>query len=461
MGRVSFGGLPLVFAGLATALICFPVWPGLLSFDSLFAYQQARDGISTALWPPLHAYLLHLSLALSGGIGLLLAAQAFVLFWSAGVIFNRLAPDRAAVMCGVFFLLCLWFPTLAGTLVVHWRDGLVGSFLFAGLALWLSGRPALAIMALSIAAGLRSNAVVLVLPIMLAAIWSAPHKRRLAGLMIVGLTLAWASNVWRLPDLQRLPSPNPISSTQEWDLIGISACSGKVYLPPAATGGIAITPTVLSRAYDPRHFLLTLGRKPDVPLIYWLDADPSVPLMWRPEPQAPVTHLGPLWRHAIAEQPLCYLKHRALVLGRLLGVQGDGVVLPTLEEVDLAIQPVPPARPKLALATLFGVRIWANVPVARVFWLLSFGGLAGAVLCYRRRMVWLLAPLAIGAALYLTSFAVLAPGADARYTFPINALAALVLSLSLSLTSSAKRTSSCIASPVGLPRRHRKCSSPR
>ena len=85
----------LLFAAVATALVCYPVWPGLMSYDSVFAYEQAHYGVQTMLWPPLHTYMFQLSEALGARTWGVFVFQTFVLFASAGVILHLLIAGRS------------------------------------------------------------------------------------------------------------------------------------------------------------------------------------------------------------------------------------------------------------------------------------------------------------------------------------------------------------------------------
>ena len=44
-------------SAILTGLACYPSWPGYMSYDSLLAYEQALFGVRTALWPPLHTFM--------------------------------------------------------------------------------------------------------------------------------------------------------------------------------------------------------------------------------------------------------------------------------------------------------------------------------------------------------------------------------------------------------------------
>lgn len=129
----------LAFAALATLVVCYPSWPGFMSYDSLFAYRQARAGVETMLWPPLHSYMFWVSHRVGLGTGGVLAFQTFTLFASAAVILQLLVRNRIAalLMCGLFAASIVMFPPLLGSMLVHWRDVPTASFALLGVAIWL------------------------------------------------------------------------------------------------------------------------------------------------------------------------------------------------------------------------------------------------------------------------------------------------------------------------------------
>ena len=47
-----------VLAAVAAGAICYPAWPGFMSYDSLIAYEQARYGVILAAMPTgINAYV--------------------------------------------------------------------------------------------------------------------------------------------------------------------------------------------------------------------------------------------------------------------------------------------------------------------------------------------------------------------------------------------------------------------
>jgi hypothetical protein len=431
----------LAFAAVATALICYPIWPGLMSYDSLFAYEQARFGVQTMLWPPLHTYMFQLSEALGAGTWGVLVFQVFSLFAAVAVSLHLLVRSRwlAAVLCLVFAGLVAIFPTVLGTLFNQWRDVPTASFAFLGLALWLlAGRyaqpllliPAVAAFVCSIA--LRYNAFALVAFPLALLIWTPllgrPSRvgRPLAALSVVaGLALAWASTQWRLPDLERLPPPANFRATQEFDLIGISACADRNYLPPALTDGRDMSPYFIRRNYNPRHLLLSLGPKAGVPAILQSDGDGAVQRAWP---------------KVILREPGCYVAHRLAVFVEQMGLSDQGVFYPTHEGIDANAFGLKVAHPEAARMAVQHVAAWSGDLWRRPAWLYVLAPLlAGAALLRQRAYALLFLSLLAGAFAYPALLFLVSPAADARYIFPSNIACLFLAAASLGVLLDPRR----------------------
>jgi len=431
----------LAFAALATLAICYPVWPGYMSFDSLFAYRQAREGIETMLWPPLHSYLFWLSDRAGVGPGGVLALQLFVLFASAGLILHLLVRNRilALLLCGVFAALMIAFPTLLGSMLVHWRDVPTAGFTLLGVALWLLAArhgalwllaPAAA--AFGCAVALRYNAIILAAPVMAVMAWAPmlgrPSRfgRPVAILCLAAaLATAWASTQWRLPDLKRMDAPDSFGGTQAFDLAGISACADKNYMPPGMTGGAPLSAYHIRRNYDPRHLNLTFRPKPDVPPLFDNDAAGGMPAAWG---------------EAIRKEPGCYLSHRLTVFVEQMGLAEDEVFYPTHATIDPNDYGIVPARPALGLAVAAYVLRNANEIWRRPAWLyVAAAALAGLAIARDRRRAPLLLALLAGAFAYAGVLFLVSPAADARYIFPSNLTCALLIAASLGIAAQGRR----------------------
>jgi hypothetical protein len=414
-------GLGAAYALAATIAVCWPVWPGLMSYDSLYAYQESRTGIETVLWPPMHAYLFWLSDRLGAGPGGFFAFQTFLLFFGAAVSLNLLVRRRLWALAGLaaFAVAFVAVPQLWGCSLVHWRDVTTTSFAMGGLAAWLAAAryrawPALVLAALSfgLAAALRYNAVLLLILLAPLMVWApflqrkTPPRRRLAvaALLAASLGLAWASTHWRLPDFRAMPNPNNFAGTQEFDLLGISACADKVYLPPRVTGGYPITPAQIRMAYDPRHLQLAFQPRPGVPKIIETDALGKVERVW---PQA------------VRAEPRCYLAHRLAVFVEQMGMARGDVFIPTYDRIEPNPYGLALAHPKAAAKVHAYIMTRAPELWRRPFLLFLAAPIVVAVMWRRRSPARLLFLALLGGAFaYPAALFVAAPAADARYIFP-------------------------------------------
>jgi len=431
------------FAAVATALVCYPAWPGFMSFDSLLAFRQSISGIETATWPPLHAYLFWLSRTAHTGTGGLYAFQAFVLLFGAVLALRMLVPSRPlGWTLAVFFVGGLaYFPTLLGTLLVHWRDVPTAGFTILGLAFWLAAVQrrsaillALTLLSIGLAVALRYNAIVLVAPLLALMVWR-PFLDRGAGagvrvlaalLIVVSLGLGWASTKWRLPDGAPLTAASGFAGAELFDLIGVSACSGQNYLPAAVTEGAPVSIDQIRRAYDPRHLHLTLAPKPGVPQLFETTAAGQVTATWR---------------HVLRSEPRCYIAHRSAVFVEQMGMANQGVYYTTHGQIDPNPYGLRLSRPAAAEWVAAYVTRNANEPWRRPYLLyLGAAALALAASLRDRRLALLLAALVTGAFTYAAVLFVAAPAADARYIFPSNALCLLVALLSLGVLASPGRS---------------------
>ena len=419
----------IVAAGV-TALFTFPTWPGLMSYDSHVAYQQSREGVFSMLWPPLHAYLFTLARSVGADIWGLFVTQTFLLFAAANLVIHMLTPGRrlAAGLSVCFALAFIYIPTLLGSVFAHWRDTPTASFAVLGLALWLLAARyragwllPVAVLAFAVAVGLRYNAFVLVAFVMALMVWSPLLDGRggrgaramVAVALVAGLALAWGSTQWRLPDLRRMPNPGNLAGTQLFDVIGISACADRNFLPPEVSGGRAISAYHVRRAYDPRHLQLALADKPGQPMLKESGAKADIP---------------GVWRRAVLAEPVCYLDHRRLVAIELMGMSKAAVYYPVHATIDVNAYGLKLTRPRATFAAV--AYIERNAPEGwRRPYLLYLGALlaTAAALALRRPAAPLMAALMAGVLAYPALLFLAAPAADARYIFPSSVMALLLM----------------------------------
>lgn len=426
--------LSLAYTVLVTAAVCWVGWPGAMSFDSLFAYEEGLTGIQTMVWPPMHAYMFHLSQLVGAGAGGLFLVQTALLFLPAALTINLMVDRRLWAVAGLvaYALAYLAVPELLGAALVNWRDVTTTSFALLGVAFWVSAaryqrRDLLVWSALSLglAASLRYNMVLMVAVLGAAMVWrpflgiAAPRHTRLltAAALIVAVGLALASDKWRLPDFKPLPAGHNFAGVQAFDLIGISACSDQIYLPPELTRGFPITPAQVRRVYDPRHVGMAFRTVPGQPPILDSDAEGLVEALW-PE--------------ALREQPACYLSHRASVFREQMGLVPSGVFYPSHGGIDPNHFGLALAHPDLEKRAIDYIYSRQKEPWRRPWIPYLLGALAAAMLCARRSHAGLLAAALVGGGfIYAGVLFFIAPAADARYIFPSTCVTTLAFILAV------------------------------
>lgn len=431
-----------IFSAILAVAFAWPSWPGYMSYDSLFAYEQARYGVGTSLWPPLHTYMFIASRAVGADTWGVLLFQTFALLFGAALVVHSLVARRALAwtLWALFVGGLVFFPTLLGSMMAQWRDVPTGSFAVLGLGLWLQAARlrswpllVLAVVAFGLSVGLRYNAFVLAAPALLLMVWrpflaaGAPMAARAATLAVViaSLALAWASTQWRLPDLVRLPDAKNIAGTQLFDVVGISACTGVNHLPAGVTGGQPITVAQIRRAYDPRHLLMTTAPHPGQPKILETDAGGQV---------------GPAWSRLIVSEPGCYLAHRSAVFAEQMGMLKAAVFYPIHGGIDANAFGLKLAHPDLS--TKVGDYVGRNADdfARRPFWLyVAAIGLGLAAAAQARNHGFLLLAVLAGVLAYPALLFIAGPAADARYIFPSNVMALLLAVTSVGLVAGGGR----------------------
>lgn len=424
------------FALACTTAICWPVWPGQMNYDAVYAYGSSIEGIRSMVWPPMHAYLFWLSRAAGQGAGGLLACQIFALFFGVAMAAGLLLRTRIATWCALagFALVVVLVAPMLGALTTHFRDVPTASLAMLSLACWLlaarlrsPGWLVAAAALAGLAVSLRYNAAalfVLTAPLMA---WRpyleprAPARVRVvaASVLAASLGLAWGSTQWRLPDFKRLPAPHTLQTVQLFDLLGVSACAGRSYLPPSVARGQPLTVAQVRQIYDPRHLQLAFGPHPGVPRLF------ATQKYMTPQMRADIKRS---WAAAVSRHFGCYLSHRATVFGWQMGVVGDHVFLPVHRGIDANRFGLALARP--AAAEAMTDYVWRNAAERwrRPYLLYIGAALVVAWLARRRSPAWPLAAALLGGAIANAgALFLIAPAADARYIFASNVICAFLI----------------------------------
>lgn len=429
--RVAFAGL-LGLCALLSSFVAWMVWPGLMSYDSLKAFEEATTGITTVVWPPMHAYLLDLGKWLPFAPGSLIFAQVLLLTGAGVVLAFRLYGSTFRAICAsvVYLGALILSPSVMGSLAVHWRDPLTAAFLVLAAAAWIGppGRASwlgllLGSIAATVCLALRYNAFPVLAPLvglMVFRVWRYPpaFPGRLAAILILlaPFPLALASVTWRLPDFQRMPAATNLSTTRLHDVVGVGACSGISHLPSVPGSPGVTPPDVLRQVYTPVHVNLVVAR---------LES-----LGYAPQSLAGEA-LRKSWVEAVSQDPVCFLSHRRLVLLAQVGaLEGDPFYL-MHAQIDPNRFGFQLARPEAAAAYVRGVSRLAHPYWNRPVIVLTLS-LVLMILSFRaapeRRLVKL--ALALGSVGYTGVLFLVSPAADARYIVPALAAAALLSAIS-------------------------------
>jgi hypothetical protein len=170
---------PVILAIGVLGLVMY-AFPGYLSYDSVHQLAQARDGTLGDWHPPAMAALWRLvEVVITGSLGmLLLQIGCFV----AGVylLLRRVASARIAAACTVAIA---WFPPIAFTLGVIWKDSQMVAYCVLGAALIGSPRRGTRLAGLGLLAlgsAMRHNAFTITFPLVVLG-YAAPSRRLLTA----------------------------------------------------------------------------------------------------------------------------------------------------------------------------------------------------------------------------------------------------------------------------------------
>lgn len=423
------GGVPIqmVMAIFCAFLVSLSVWPGLMSWDSLFAYKQMIDGITSSAYPPVMSYVWLITDQLISGPGGMLILQNLLIFCSVGTILYCLNVGTIAAAAALGIL--LFSAVIVGPMLVIWKDIGMSAFLIASVAMMVlavtSHRRALLLVAflfMAVGAGYRLNSLPAIAPLAFALVLcylnikSKSFKliRAAIGSSIVFMLIAliaFLSLSYRLPDFKKLPLGFNAGWVAAYDLLGMSACLGENLLPaPFFAEPMSIE--TLRAIYHPEH----------VQLSFDMSSGGNPKLLQTEGLQAAADELPTIWSDAIKSYPGCYIIHRVELLKFMLGLNQGSVFYITHGGIDpneygIQIQFTPlthrvlgymnsSAQPGIALKNL----------LARGWFLMILACISLTVLLVRQSQYFLFGALLFASAiLYLAGNVFVLPAGDARY----------------------------------------------
>lgn len=407
----------IALAGFAFDLAAF--WPGQMSFDSAYAWWQARGGASTNIVPPLFVWVWRVCDRIVDGPGALFALH-LALFWCGLALLAR-AMRFAPVAAAAAMLLVALAPVSLVLRGQVWTDvGLFAALTFATGALacvevaprrrWILLPAALA---LFYAAALRHNALPAVAPFAAWFMWlllrsfaAASTARVTLATLLVLLAIAGATR-WLDAGVDRHVPVWP--SLAQFDLAAVSIETGHMRLPDFMIGpGLDVAE--LAQAFRPWS---------NVPMLVGTRHGMRDPFADHSAQE--LATLRAAWFDAMTDEPRAWLAHRLRLSRALFGThlpEWPRELIYVDDEVGYRDNP-PVARATNALHAGL-MRAVANLAVtpALAAWPYLVLGFVGGGLAWRRRgevAARITATILLSAWFYAAPLIAIAPSAELRY----------------------------------------------
>jgi len=393
-----------------TGLLIY-AFPGFMSMDSVAQLGDARSHQYSDWHPPMMAAIWTVMELFVKGPALMLLVQGTLFLLGTFGILRRVLSERKAAMIASSILL---FPPVLAPMAVIWKDSQMAGFLLTGIALLLDerrSRQLIALLPFTIAAALRDNAAVAILPlIVLLFRWRGDqrHLVRIAIALAVWIVcVATAAGTNKL--LTKRPSYAWYVSMGPPDIIGILKQS-RTYSDADLIKILDGTPLVKKDNIQPH------ARTYYNPYSWWnYMAGPLRIFDW------PVTGeqraaIKRAWWQMVRENPDAYFFHRLRVFRGVLGKPDRPVFDPVWHAhgnlPDLSSQPLVESTGHQFAISQKLLWVAEHTPLFRVS-VYFFSALALLWLARRQRDV--LALLLSGLLYELTLF-LFAPSPDFRYS---------------------------------------------
>ena len=410
--------LPLVLlAGFGFTVTLVAYYPGLLTFDSIWQFNQSMSGAYMDHHPPIMAWVWALTnRVIPGPFGMLLLQVS--LMWLALLLVADGAARRsirhAWIIVTVGFL-----PPIIGIEGEIWKDVQMSAallFTFALIYRASAGREriggvvaALALLPLFYATAVRANAPAATGPILVYWALCTFRRKSLRAAAAIGATaLALMLGAQWIFANEYLEVRHAYISQflEAFDLAAIRCNGGEVAIPDEVRS-VAPDANPLCEAFDPL--------KAD-----FLFAPAGAPLRPSTDPEV-IRALGSDWRHAILAYPSVYLKHRLRAFGALLGGGTDEIRRPLwlpysipnrygFTFVPNSVTYAIGAGVGVARPGLYNGRVWLAVAFAVLV-------LAALRARWGKRTDPAALALAISAITYTLPYFVVAPAPDYRYIY--------------------------------------------
>jgi hypothetical protein len=346
----------VALAGVGTGLTLIAYYPGEVTFDSIWQFNQVVSGVYMDHHPPIMAWVWSgLNRVVPGPFGLLLLHAALI--WS-GLLLLADGAARRGIRHAWLVLAVGFLPPVLGIEGEIWKDiGMTGALLLAtGLVYRASARArgidvvvaGLALLPLFYATAVRANAPAASAPILVYWAYNAFRRASLRTSIAIGVAAlaALLGAQWAFDNKFLDVRHAHLSQFVEvYDLAAMRCAGGDATVPQAFMRDDT-SASRLCDAFDPLK-------------VDYLFAPEGAPLAASTDPDA-IRELGQAWRQAIVSQPLLYLGHRLRAFGAVLGFDADERLRPVWIPYSIAN-----AFGFTFVPNLLTDAIGATVPIAR------------------------------------------------------------------------------------------------
>jgi len=406
----------IALAGFAVDVAAY--WPGQMSFDSAYAWWQARNGTSLGIVPPAFVLVWRACATVLPGPALVFTLH-LALFWSGLALFVRALRFSSA--SAIATMLVVAFAPVPWLLRGHvWTDvGLFSALVFASGALatvHATGRRAWLLAALPLllyAGALRHNALPAVLPFALWFAWLALRsdgaferwRVGLASVAVVAATVLFTQSL-EATVRGRVPAWPMLA---QFDLAALSIDTQQMLLPAFIVGPGLDVPDLAQAFREWSNLPLLVNTRHGMHAPFETFSDENLALLRR------------TWLVSIATHPRVWLAHRWRLTRALFGTHAPDwprELLYVDDEVVYRDNP-PVARNTTALhQTLMNAAAAVATTPLLAPWPYLLLGLASLPAAWRRRRSAagaIALVLLASASLYALSLVLFAVAAELRY----------------------------------------------
>jgi hypothetical protein len=290
-------------------------FPGYMSFDSVAQLFEARLGYFSDGHPPAMAGLWqNVDHLITGPLGMLIIQITCFLLGTYFVLRQRVQP-RTAAICAV---LVLWFPPIANTMGVIWKDSQMAAFLMLGTALMLAPRLRVRLVGLALlglATALRYNALAMTFElVMLLFVWNPELRwwKRYAIAFVAFIVITLGARVVTT-ELTYSPRFMWHRSIALLDIVGTIQYA-PVLSDAELQRDLAGTPLIATTELQARARKIY---RPEVSRTEQL-WDATDKFFERPDNAAEREAVSRAWKTIVTSYPAAYLKYRSVVFFQLV-----------------------------------------------------------------------------------------------------------------------------------------------